>query len=144
MAPAPIASSRAMIRTLRLVVAAQEVVDLGLDGPDLVRRHRPGLAEVEAQPVGRDQRALLRHVLAQMPAQRGVQQVGGRVGAADAVAAGGVDLELDRVADRERPALERPTWTNRSPSRFCVSVTCTTALPQRMVPVSPIWPPDSP
>ena len=90
----------------RLVVAAQEVVDLGLDRPDLVRRHRPGLAEVEAQPIRRHQRALLRHMLAEMPAQRCVQQVGGRMRAADAVAAGGVGLELDRVAHRQRPALE--------------------------------------
>ena len=70
-------------------------------------RHRARLAEVEAQPVGGDQRALLRHVLAEMAAQRGVQQVGGGVGAADAVAARGVDLQLDGVADRERAALER-------------------------------------
>ena len=90
-----------------LVVAAQEVVHLGLDRADLLGRHRAGLAEVEAQPVGGDQRALLRHVLAEMAAQGGVQQVGGGVRAADAVAAGGVGLQLDRVADRERAALQR-------------------------------------
>ena len=75
--------------------------------PDLVGRHRARLAEVEAQPVGRDQRALLRHVLAQMPPQRGMQQVGRGVGAADAVAAGDVDRQLDRVAHGERAAVQR-------------------------------------
>ena len=40
---------------------------------------RLGMEEIEAQPVGRDQRALLRHVIAQHLAQRLVQQVGGRM-----------------------------------------------------------------
>ncbi len=40
------------------------------------------------------------------------------------------------------PPSSRPTWTHRSPSRFWVSVTWTRAVPQRMVPVSPIWPPE--
>ena len=96
-----------MMRIGGLVVAAQEVVDLGLDRADLLGRHRPGLAEVEAQPVGGDQRALLRHVLAEMAAQGRMQKVSGGVRPADAVAARGVGLELDRVADRERAALQR-------------------------------------
>ena len=98
---------------------------------DLVRRHRPWLAEVEAQPVGCHQRALLRHVLAEMAAQGRVQQVGRGVGAADAVAAGGVDARArPHRPRRSGPPSSRPTWTNRSPSRFCVSVTVTTASPR--------------
>ena len=46
---------------------------------ELLRRHRAVVREVEAQPVGRDERARLVHVLAEHLAQRGVQQVRGRV-----------------------------------------------------------------
>ena len=49
------------------------------------------VAEVEAQPVGRHQRALLLDVVAQHLAQGPVQQVGGGVVAADGVAALDVD-----------------------------------------------------
>ncbi len=52
------------------------------------------MAEVEAQPVGRVERAALRDVVAQRLAQRLVQQVRGRVVGADRGAAGVVDLEL--------------------------------------------------
>ena len=45
------------------------------------------VAEVEAQPVGRDERALLLHVVAEHLAQRPVQDVGAGVVAADRVAA---------------------------------------------------------
>jgi hypothetical protein len=76
--------------------------------------------EVEAQPVGRDQRALLRDVLAEPIAQRLVQQM--RRGVVGAHAARRVvDLQLDRVADLQRAAATLPRWTKRSPSFFCVS-----------------------
>src|SRR5580704_14265581 len=44
-------------------------VDLGLDRGDVRGAQRPGMTEIEAQPVRRDQRALLRHMLAEPPAQ---------------------------------------------------------------------------
>ena len=56
-----------------------------------VGRHRLVVAEVEAQPVGVDERALLLDVLAEHLAQRPVEEVGGGVVAADGVAPGDVD-----------------------------------------------------
>ncbi len=64
-----------------------------------------GRAEVEAQAVGVDQRALLLHVLAEHLAQRPVQDVGAGVVATDGVAAldvdggGGLLAGLDRALD---------------------------------------------
>ena len=58
---------------------------------DLVGGDRRVVAEVEAQAVGRDQRARLLHVLAEHLAQRPVQDVGAGVVAADGVAPLGVD-----------------------------------------------------
>ena len=49
----------------------------GLDLRELRRRHGMGVRDVEAQPLGGDQRPLLRDMLAQPFAQRGVEQVGG-------------------------------------------------------------------
>ena len=86
--------------------------------------HRLGVGEVEAQPVGRDQRALLRDVVAQHLAQRLVQQVGRGMVAADVAAAA-----HDRLQGRARspglsvPSSTTPEWTNRSPAFFWVSVT---------------------
>ena len=62
-----------------------------LDLLDLLGGDRLVVREVEAQPVGRDQRAGLLDVVAEHLAQRVVQQVGGGVVAADGVAAVDVD-----------------------------------------------------
>ena len=73
---------------------------------------------------GADQRALLRRVLAEHLAQRPVQEVRRRVVArAMRSRALVVDLELDRVADRDR-ALRRPRRGARRGRRsgFCVSL----------------------
>ena len=67
------------------VVAAQEprnhrrvlqhdVVGDILDALDLLGAHRLRMREIETQAIGRDQRALLRHVIAENLAQRLVQQ----------------------------------------------------------------------
>jgi hypothetical protein len=64
--------------------------------------------EVEAQPVGRDQRALLRDVGAEHLAQRLVQQMGGRVVGADRRAARVIDHQVDDVADLQRALLDLP------------------------------------
>ncbi len=87
-------------------VLADEVVDLGLDRGALGRAHRLGMAEVEAQPVGGDQRALLGDVVAELAAQRRVQQMGRRMGPAEPLPAAAVDRQLDRVADLEGSAGE--------------------------------------
>ena len=100
------AASRSDDADARFLVAAEVEVHLGLDQAQLVGCHRPRLAEVEAQPVGGDQRALLRHVRAEMAAEGGVQEVGGGVGAAQAAAALDVDGELDGIADPQSAALD--------------------------------------
>ena len=56
------------------------------------------MTEVEAQPVGCHERALLRDVLTQSAAQRFMQQVGNRVVGAQLTAPPAVDPELDGIA----------------------------------------------
>ena len=60
------------------------------------------MREVEAQPVGRHQRALLRHVIAEHLAQRLVQQMRGGMVLPDGGAARVVDLQQHRIADFQR------------------------------------------
>ena len=86
--------------------------------------HRLGVREVEAQPVGRHQRALLRHVGAEHLAQRLVQEVGGGVVGARGRAPRVIDDQLDRVAGLEGALLDAADVHDQtSPSFFCVSVT---------------------
>ena len=73
-----------------------------LDGRDVLGRQRRGLGDVETQPVGCDERTLLRDVVAQTAAQRFVQQMRGRMVGARAVAALHVDAQFDEVADLDR------------------------------------------
>src|SRR6185312_14706487 len=46
-------------------VLADAIVDLGLDDAEILGRQRARMAEIEAQALGRDERALLRHMLAE-------------------------------------------------------------------------------
>ncbi len=68
----------------------------------LLRRHRLEVREVEAQPVGRDQRALLLYVRAEHLAQRRVQQVRRAVIERGRLASLPVHLGLERVAEADR------------------------------------------
>ena len=86
-APASTASCGVISRVSTVALSQDAVVDLALHDGDVLGRQRLGVAEVEAQAVGRDQRALLRHVRAEPAAQRLVQQVGRRVVGADGGAA---------------------------------------------------------
>ena len=85
------------------------------------RRHRLGMREVEAQPVGRDQRALLRDVIAQHLAQRLVQQMRRGMVLADGAAPRVIDVERQRGAGLERALLDRADMrrTGRRPSSAC-------------------------
>ena len=69
-------------------------------------RHRLRMREIETQPVGRNQRALLRDVIAQHLAQRLVQQMRGRVVLPD-VRRGARDRPSSNswIADLDRPLL---------------------------------------
>ena len=67
-------------------------------------RDRLRMSEVEAQPLGRDERALLRDMVAEHEPQRLVQEVGrGMVGARRG-ARRVIDGELDRHADARAPS----------------------------------------
>ncbi len=76
--------------------------DQVLDRRELVRRDGGEVAEVEPQPVGRDERALLAHVLAEGRPQRPVEKVGRRVVAAD---------RLARAPRRSPPSTSAPGAT---------------------------------
>ena len=101
------------------------------------------MREIETQTIGRDQRALLRHVIAEDLPQRLVQQMRRRMILPDRAAAGMIDFQIERNAGLERALLDRAVCTNRSPARFCVSVTAKRTPSPVIAPVSPIWPPDS-
>src|SRR5262249_53359607 len=83
-------------------VLADAGVHLAVDDVEVLGRKRTRMAEVEAEPIGCDQRALLRHMLAQAAAQRLMQEVRHRVVGAKLRAAALVDTELDEVAQLER------------------------------------------
>ena len=78
-----------------------------LDLLELLGGHRLGMREVEAQPVGRDQRALLRDVVAEHLAQRLVQQMRRRM-VARGSRCGGRDRPSSASA---APALSAPCST---------------------------------
>ena len=109
-------------------------------------RDRLVVAEVEAEPVGRDQRARLLHVRAEHLAQRPVQDVRGGVVAADPVAAHAVDRGGDVVAFDDRAAADhRVVHDERAgkPVGRVDDVEFGAARRSVIVPVSPTWPPDS-
>ena len=88
-------------------ILKDDVVGEVLDGAKLGLGHRPGMRKVESEAPGLDQRALLRHVLAQHLAQRFVQEMGRGVVGAGRGAARVIDVEIDHLADLHRAALER-------------------------------------
>src|SRR5207245_2731793 len=63
--------------------------------------------EVEAQPVGRDERALLRHMLAEALPQRLMQEVGDRMIGAQPAPPVAIDAQFDGVADLKRAVPHR-------------------------------------
>src|SRR5665213_2934987 len=69
-----------------LGVLADAGIDLAFDRRHIVGRERLGLREIEAQALGRHERALLRDMLAEAPAQRLMQQMRDRMIGAQAVA----------------------------------------------------------
>src|SRR5690606_24136676 len=85
-------------------VAADLVVDELLDRRELLRLDRLVVREVEAQPIGRDERPLLLHVLAEHAAERGMKQVRRRVVETNRLAPLAVDLRMEPGPDLERAA----------------------------------------
>ena len=84
------------------MVGAYFRVDAAFDLGEFLRRHRLKVREVEAQAVGRDQRAFLLHVGAEHIAQGGVQQVGGAVVEHGRDAPICIDIAAQYVTDFQR------------------------------------------
>ena len=104
------------------------------------------MREIEPQPVGRHQTALLRHMVAKMMAKRLVQQVGRAVIGAKR----GAPVLRRPEDERMSPTDTEPDWISiwwacSRPSGLRVSVTVA-AKPSapEIRPASPIWPPLSP
>ena len=148
-APAAIASSvDASTSVVDRRVPDDLLVDDALDAIELVARDRLEVHEVEAQAVGRDERARLLDVGAEHLAQRGVEQVRRRVIAARRVADVGVDLGGDDVARAKRAARHtRTRWARgkslRTDARACPSTRGRARRAREMRPVSDTWPPAS-
>ena len=87
-----------------LGVLADAGINLMLDRGDILRRQRARIGEIEAQPVGCDERALLRDMLAEAAAQRLMQQMGDRMIGAQIVAPRLVHFQRDDVAELQRAA----------------------------------------
>ena len=141
------ASSRPLIRDVERVILQDVAVDARLDLLQLLGGQRLGMGKVEAQPVGRDQRAGLAGMLAQHGVQLGVQQVGGGVVAHDVAPA----LDIHRGDARRRPPVgvpftTLPTCTITPAAGRRMSSMCTSqrgSLTETIMPVSETWPPDS-
>src|SRR6266545_4612311 len=89
---------QAGVPDLHVRVGQELAVDRGLDLGEPLGRHGREVGEVEAEPAGVHQRALLPGVLAELVAQRPVEGVGGGVAAGDGLPAGGVDLGVGLLA----------------------------------------------
>ena len=123
-------------RTRWLTVSSIEPEPVAADGF--------GVGEVEPEPVGLDLAPGLLGVLAQVGVQGMMQDVRGRVGPADRLATGVVDLGPDGGTRRLTvPSATRPTWSVKSFS-LRVSDTSKRNPSPRIVPRSPTWPPLSP
>ena len=103
------------------------------------------VGEIEAQALRVHQGAGLLDVVAQMPPQDRLEEMGGGVVPAM--------MRRRRAASTARwagsltwtvPASTFPWWTMRSLGSFWVSVTRMRQPSPVMTPVSPTWPPDSP
>ena len=100
-APEAMASSSAISRVVTGAFCSTTALAMSSTALDLGGAHRLVVREVEAQPIGRHQRTLLRHVIAEHLAQRLVQEMG----------RGMVAREWPRGArDRRRDAAASPTF----------------------------------
>src|SRR6185312_4041591 len=84
-------------------------VHRSLDGSQLPRCDRLEMREIEPQPVGRNQRALLLDVFAQSLAKRRMQQVRCSVIQRDGSAPHAIDIGTDYITDTNRAFRDAPT-----------------------------------
>ena len=106
MAPEARASSSAISRVTTGVFSSSTALAMSSTAFNFFARHRLRVREVEAQPLGRDERALLRDVRAEHLTQRLVQQMRRGVVGARRCAARVIDFELDGVAGLEAALLD--------------------------------------
>ena len=106
-APEAIASSRLISRVVTGAFCSTMSLAMSSTRSISVGAHRLRMREIEAQPVGRDQRALLRDVIAEHLAQRLVQQMRRRMVCADRAAPRVIDLETSAAPTLERALLDR-------------------------------------
>ena len=85
-----------MSRVVTSAFSKHHVVGDVLDLFEFGARDRLGVGDVEAQPLGRNQRALLRHMIAKHDAQSLMQDMGRRMVGARRRARVVIDLKLDR------------------------------------------------
>ena len=83
-------------------VAQHHLVDAAIDLPVLLGRDRAGEIEIETEPVGRHEAALLVRLLAKDVLEGAMEQMGRAVVAHDRLAALGVDLRTDLAAHPQR------------------------------------------
>ena len=100
------------------LIGADFGVHFGFNRRNVLGSQSGRLREIETQPVGRDQRALLCHMRAQPVAQRGVEQVRGRMVGADRIAALDVDRQPDGIAHLDRSRLDHRLLRVEPPQRL--------------------------
>ena len=146
-ASAPLAmASSGVIRCVSTGCVLQDHgVDQILDRADLLMRHRLLMREIESEPPGLDQRALLRHMRAQHLAERLVQEMRRRMMRARRRAARMIDRRArpPRPASARRSRPRRHAGTGRAASSACPRRRSARPWRPRCVPRSPTWPPDS-
>ena len=126
-------------------ILPDDAVDFRFRRRDFLPRHRLGVADIKAQFVRRDKRSLLCDMLAQLVAQRCMQQVRCRMVGADARATFRIDAERHRVADLKRRLDKGFVRVQIVHGLLRINdFGCELAAELRRVPVSPICPPDSP
>ena len=104
-APSRWASSSVVVSARTGWLSRIQPLTVVLDVAQLLGRQRAAVGEVEAQLVGADVGAGLADMVAEPPAQRRVQQVGGGVVALGRVPGRAVDVRADALAGLERPVL---------------------------------------
>ena len=120
------------------------LVHLVLDPNQLLLADGRRIGEVEPQPVVVDLRALLQGVLAEVLLQGVMEQVRGRVGAADALAALGVDPRGGRGAEFDAALAQMAAMQREAAVDLRVDDLEVEAGRRRFRRVSPTWPPISP
>ena len=105
-APEAMASSTAMIRVVTGEFCSTMSLAMSSTFSSSAGGDRFRMGKIEAQTVGRDQRAFLRHVIAEHLAQRLVQKMRGGVILPDRATPAVIDFQIERRAGSQRALLD--------------------------------------